>query len=29
MQMKKNLYSKNITLENVDDKNLYYKKHCT
>ena len=29
MQMKKNLYSKNIALENVDDKNLYYKKHCT
>ena len=27
MQMKKNLYSKNIALENVDDKNLYYKKH--
>ena len=29
MQMKQNMYHKNIELDNVDEKNMYYKKHCT
>ena len=29
MQMKQNMYYKNIELDNVDEKNMYYKKHCT
>ena len=29
MQMKKNMYYKNIAFDNVDEKNMYYKKYCT
>ena len=29
MQMKQNMYHKNIELDNVDEKNMYDKKHCT
>ena len=29
MQMKQNMYYKNIALDDVDEKNMYYKKHCT
>ena len=30
MQMKKHVYIiKNIALDDVDEKNMYYKKHCT
>ena len=28
MQMK-NMYYKNIALDDVDEKNMYYKKHCS
>ena len=29
MQMKQNMYYKNIALDDVDEKTMYYKKHCT
>ena len=29
MQMKKTCIIKNIALDDVDEKNMYYKKHCT
>ena len=29
MMEMKNMYYKNITLDDVDEKNMYYKKHCT
>ena len=29
MLMKKTCIIKNIALENEDEKNMYYKKHCT
>ena len=29
MQMKKHVLLKNIALDDVDEKNMYYKKHCT
>ena len=29
MQMKKHVLLKNSSLDDVDEKNMYYKKHCT